>query len=84
MRLFSGQSNNCSAPCLWRVEPELAASYKTSVVEFELNFVLTGEAATEELGANIARGLGPGDLIALSGDLGAGKTTLTRAVLRSP
>ncbi len=83
MRLFSGQSNNCSAPCLWRVEPELAASYKTCVVEFELNFVLTGEAATEELGATIAKGLEPGDLIALSGDLGTGKTTLARAVLRS-
>lgn len=45
--------------------------------------MLTDESATRELGAMIAGALGTGDLIALSGDLGAGKTTLARAILRS-
>jgi tRNA threonylcarbamoyl adenosine modification protein YjeE len=52
-------------------------------VEFETSFMLTDESATRELGAMIAGALGTGDLIALSGDLGAGKTTLARAILRS-
>ncbi|HEX2591414.1 MAG TPA: tRNA (adenosine(37)-N6)-threonylcarbamoyltransferase complex ATPase subunit type 1 TsaE [Rhizomicrobium sp.] len=38
---------------------------------------------TEALGARIARGLGRGETVALQGDLGAGKTTLARAILRS-
>lgn len=38
--------------------------------------------ATEELGAAISANLWPGDVIALFGDLGAGKTTLTRGLLR--
>ncbi|MDE2476510.1 MAG: tRNA (adenosine(37)-N6)-threonylcarbamoyltransferase complex ATPase subunit type 1 TsaE [Alphaproteobacteria bacterium] len=45
--------------------------------------MLTDESATRELGAVIAGALVTGDLIALSGDLGAGKTTLARAILRS-
>ena len=45
--------------------------------------MLTDESATRELGAAIAGALATGDLIALSGDLGAGKTTLARAILRS-
>jgi tRNA threonylcarbamoyl adenosine modification protein YjeE len=39
--------------------------------------------ATGQLGAAIARGLAPGDAVALWGELGAGKTTLARAILRA-
>lgn len=38
-------------------------------------------AATEALGAQIAERLRPGDVVALSGGLGAGKTTLARAII---
>ena len=43
---------------------------------------LKDEAATAQLGARIAGGLAAGDVVALSGDLGAGKTALARAILR--
>lgn len=38
--------------------------------------------ATFELGARLGRALRPGDLVALSGDLGAGKTQLVRGACR--
>lgn len=41
------------------------------------------EAGTAELGAVLARALAPGLSIHLHGDLGAGKTTLTRALLHA-
>ena len=44
---------------------------------------LPDEAATEALGAALARVLAPGDAIALYGTLGAGKTTLARGLLRA-
>jgi tRNA threonylcarbamoyladenosine biosynthesis protein TsaE len=46
-------------------------------------FPLPTEAATEQLGATLAARLKPGDVVGLKGDLGAGKTTLARAVLRA-
>lgn len=44
---------------------------------------LPDEAATARLGAEIAAWLQPGDFVALHGDLGAGKTALARAILRT-
>ena len=43
----------------------------------------TSAAETEALGARIAARLGPGDVVLLSGDLGAGKTTLIRGACRA-
>ena len=44
---------------------------------------LPDEAATLALGADIARGLRPCITVYLQGDLGAGKTTLVRGLLRA-
>jgi tRNA threonylcarbamoyladenosine biosynthesis protein TsaE len=44
---------------------------------------LPDEAATERLGASLAQRLRPRDVVALQGGLGAGKTTLARAILRA-
>jgi tRNA threonylcarbamoyl adenosine modification protein YjeE len=49
---------------------------------FAGEIALDGLAATTALGARIAAGLAIGDAVALRGDLGAGKTTLARAILR--
>ena len=47
-----------------------------------LKTILPDENATLALGAAIARGIEPGMVVFLHGDLGAGKTTLVRGVLR--
>jgi tRNA threonylcarbamoyladenosine biosynthesis protein TsaE len=48
-----------------------------------LTLALTDEAATAALGARLARASRPGDVIALEGNLGAGKTTLARGLIRA-
>ena len=42
---------------------------------------LADPAATAEVGGRLARCLGPGDVVGLAGDLGAGKTALARAMI---
>jgi tRNA threonylcarbamoyladenosine biosynthesis protein TsaE len=43
----------------------------------------TGPDATERAGAELAAGLRPGDVVLVSGELGAGKTTFVRGALRA-
>lgn len=48
-----------------------------------LDVSLETEADTAALGARVAAACAPGDVIALHGDLGAGKTTLARSLVRA-
>ena len=48
-----------------------------------LERMLDDEAATRRLGEDLAMALRAGDVLALSGDLGAGKSTLARALIRA-
>ena len=45
--------------------------------------LLPDDDATAVLGAELAATLAPGDLVILEGDLGAGKTALARAIIRT-
>ncbi|HVV93126.1 MAG TPA: tRNA (adenosine(37)-N6)-threonylcarbamoyltransferase complex ATPase subunit type 1 TsaE [Hyphomicrobiales bacterium] len=51
--------------------------------ETTLRLTLPDQAATERLGADLAALLRPGDVVAIAGDLGAGKSTLARAIVRT-
>ena len=47
-----------------------------------MEYITHSPEETEALGAKFALSLHPGDVVAFSGDLGAGKTAFTRGVLR--
>ena len=49
----------------------------------EIKLDLPDAAATDRFGQTLARHVGVGDVIALSGDLGAGKTSLARALIQA-
>src|SRR3970282_387607 len=49
----------------------------------QLDINLPDAAATEALGAALAAGVAPGRVLHLRGDLGTGKTTLVRGLLRA-
>jgi tRNA threonylcarbamoyladenosine biosynthesis protein TsaE len=60
----------------------LARAMTVSNDSFMLSLSLKSEAETAALGRRIAGVLEAGDVVALSGGLGAGKTALARAVIR--
>lgn len=72
---------------LRHVEGRVCAGYNRAMPKdsqgFEGVIPLPDPTATARLGARIAAGLAKGCGIALEGDLGAGKTTLARAILRA-
>ncbi|WP_297209502.1 tRNA (adenosine(37)-N6)-threonylcarbamoyltransferase complex ATPase subunit type 1 TsaE [uncultured Flavonifractor sp.] len=45
-----------------------------------MEVISNSPAETEALGARLAAGLSPGDIVAFTGDLGAGKTAFTRGL----
>ena len=49
-----------------------------------MEYVIRGEKETEEFGRTLAENLEAGDVLALIGDLGTGKTTLTKSIAKGP
>jgi tRNA threonylcarbamoyladenosine biosynthesis protein TsaE len=53
------------------------------LVGMNFTYQTNSKEGTQALGATLAKGLVPGTLVTLSGDLGAGKTTLTQGILEA-
>lgn len=48
-----------------------------------MEFISTGDFNTREIGESFAKTLKKGDVVCLTGDLGAGKTTFTKGIARA-
>lgn len=51
-------------------------------MDFPLTFFTNSSESTQEIGREIAHYLKPGDVVCLTGDLGAGKTTLIKGIVQ--
>src|SRR2546421_9457356 len=71
-------------PTAWKPSssPHRFMSVASTAKSMSTNINLPDEAATLQLGAALATGIGPGRVLHLRGDLGSGKTTLVRGLLR--
>src|SRR6185369_3743440 len=62
--------------------PERTSQRRRMTVSATFTVALANETATAHLMTDLALLVGPGDVITLSGDLGAGKTSAARAMIR--
>src|SRR4051812_36544015 len=71
-------------PTAWKPSsaPHALIRSASFVFSMPLNLKLPDEAATLRLGERLAKGVSAGRVLHLRGDLGTGKTTLVRGLLR--